>query len=306
MLRSLVLAFIITAHLFFVLLPPHPTVLSLDEVETYRSRLAQGLELQGIRLAEEEVEDLVSEATIISKRLFGNDALRSADFAAKLLDLYLLTATEDVIIISSPGGWGKIPVADGEWKSVVEGMQTTLGALGYSPVWLDLVRTGNSVSDLLDEMSEVFTSYSLKGRELAALADFLTSHNPQLRVIITGLSQGASHVDRALRYLKKNPRVFGIVGGPPFFQPSLESEQTLVLRSNGEVPDSWSQGPRRIIMQAFGAAPLKWLASGLKGKIANYIKTPGHMYEWTYPEVRAEIVQFLSTHFEGTTRAGAG
>lgn len=306
MLRSLVLAFIITAHLFFVLLPPHATVLSLDEVQTYRSRLAQGLEQQGIQLTKEDIDDLVSEAAIISKRLFGNDSLRSADFAAKLLDAYLLTASEDVVIISSPGGWGRIPVADGEWKSVVQGMEATLIAWGYSPVWLDMVRTGDSMSDLLDEMSEVLTSYAFKGRELATLVDFLTSHNPQLRVIITGLSQGASHVDRAMRYLQDNPRVFSIVGGPPFFQPSLESEQTLVLRSNGEVPDSWSQGPRRTIAQAFGAAPLKWLASGMRGKIANYVKTPGHMYEWTYPQVQAQIVQFMSIHFEVMTRAGAG
>lgn len=304
MLRSLVLAFIISAHLFFVLLPPHATALSESDVESYSRSLIDALHARGIEITKDDASALVDEARQISKKLFGNNGTRAADFTALLLNIYARTAGEDVVILSTPGGWGKVPIAKGEFKTVIEGMMSTLEGWGYSPIWIDYLRTGNGVSELVNEFWDIPYFYATKGRELADIVQFITDHNPDLRVILAGLSQGGSQADRALRYLQDNPRVFGVVGGPPFYQQTLETDRTLVLRSNGEVPDNWSQGPRRIIVQAFGSAPLKWLASGMKGKLANYVRAPGHMYEWGYPTMRAEIIDYLRAHFEDKSLSG--
>ena len=58
--------------------------------------------------------------------------------------------------------------------------------------------------------------------------DFLTSYLPDLRVIISGESNGSVVADDAMGILKDNPQVYSIQTGPPFWHKSTESERALV------------------------------------------------------------------------------
>jgi hypothetical protein len=178
----------------------------------------------------------------------------------------------------------------------MRGIENTLGSFGYRTLLTDYKRTRHGLDGIVGEIEVLLGIQSAKSQELAACVNFLTEHLPDLRIILTGESNGATIADDALRLLRENPRVFAIETGPPVWHPSLEFARTLVIQNNGVQPDTFSNGDIILIMRAniesaFG------IYKGGKGDILLYIGAPGHFYSWDYPAVRAQVVDFLTTKF---------
>jgi hypothetical protein len=147
-------------------------------------------------------------------------------------------------------------------------------------------------------MVEMFTGYSSKANQLAHEIQFLTRHIPDLKVLITGESNGTIISDQAMRILVHSPQVYSIQTGTPFWHDSVALERTLVLNSNGITPDSFSRGDFMTIVRAnvktlMGAT----LPKEQSGAIGNFIKAPGHDYWWQYPGVYPRIIEFLNKNF---------
>jgi hypothetical protein len=128
--------------------------------------------------------------------------------------------------------------------------------------------------------------------------EFLTTHLPELRVIIAGESNGTIICDQVMSILADNPRVYSIQSGPPFWHDSVPLDRTLVMTYNGRTPDSFSQGEVLTVAQAnlralFGLPE----PPNESGAILHFIKAPGHDYWWQYPEVYRQITDFLEQNF---------
>ncbi len=80
-----------------------------------------------------------------------------------------------------------------------------------------------------------------------------------------------------------------------------------MLRNNGRMPDNWSQGNRWVIIKKYITGTIAWLADKRHEhqkytKLAFYIQTPGHEYNWSYPDnFSTEVVDFLQQHLSGNT-----
>ncbi|MDD5497851.1 MAG: hypothetical protein PHI10_00005, partial [Dehalococcoidales bacterium] len=79
-------------------------------------------------------------------------------------------------------------------------------------------------------------------------------------------------------------------------QRSKAHERSLVMRHNGKIEDSFSQGDVFTILRSNLEAMLGIYQEN-PGDILFYIGAPGHYYTWEYPEFRREITSFLSLHF---------
>jgi hypothetical protein len=140
--------------------------------------------------------------------------------------------------------------------------------------------------------------YPLKGKELARIVEFLTTHVRGLRVIITGESNGTVIVDRAMNVLRDNPRVYSIQAGVPCWHKPTTLDRTLVLNTNGIVPDTFNRGDVHTVLWT----TLKWWL-GLcppednPGTILSWLRAPGHDYSWQYLHVSGSIVKFLEENF---------
>ncbi len=277
--------------LAIVLLAPSPVVLAtVSEVGT-----------GGIPLSADDFsavpQYVVDDANKLATELFGDAEEKRQDFISQLQATYLVAKDKDIVIIFNSGGWGLTPIeASLHGLSLVTGIESELASLGLTVLFLDHLRTHEGWQVYLNESVEMITRYPSKAKDLAARVKFLTSHFPDLKVIITGESEGSLICDSVMRILRDNPRVYSIHLGPPFWDNSIVSDRSLVLRSNGVVPDSFSHGDIFTIICA-NLEALFGISQDNPGTILLYIGAPGHDYRWEYEGVRSQITNFLHSNF---------
>ena len=77
--------------------------------------------------------------------------------------------------------------------------------LGYKSLVLNYNRTSSGLRACIKEFIEGSTRYPSKAKDLANRMEFLTSHIPDLRVIITAESNGTAMADSAMSMLRGTP-----------------------------------------------------------------------------------------------------
>ncbi len=240
---------------------------------------------------------VVQDARVMAQAFYPRDKHKADEMVNQLVGTYLAAAGQDFVVIFNPGGWGWDPVSEiPGWESILFGIDSRLAELGYKTLLLDYKRTRHGFNGIVGELEVLIGIQPSKAKELASRVIFLTEHLPDLRVILTGESNGATIADNALSLLRGNPRVFAIETGPPVWHPSLEFERPLVIKNNGVQDDTFSNGDIILIIRS-NVESVFGIYKGGKGDILLYIGTPGHFYSWDYPEVRAQVVDFLTAKF---------
>ena len=271
---------------------------SYSEVGVFSKIGTEGLPLSTSDLS--AVPQSVAEDAIgLATALFGDSGEKSNDFVNQVLAVYSEAKDKDFVVVFNSGGWGwNLLENTPGWWSIFSGIKSELVTSGYKLVSLDYIRTDKSWRGRLGEMGEMITGYQSKAKDLAYRVKFLTSHIPELKVIIAGESNGTVISDRVMTILKDNPQVYSIQTGPPFWHNNITLDRTLVITNNGIIPDSFSEGD-------FGAIIWGNLKAFLGfsepiddfGTILHYVRAPGHDYWWQYPQVYAEITNFLEQKF---------
>ena len=242
-------------------------------------------------------QSVIDDAARLAKELYGDSRGQYEKFVNQLVATYAQAHDKDFLILFSPGGWGgSLAENSADWWSILTGIESELGESGYTSLALNYQRTINTLQGRLNELKEMATGYSAKATELAYRVKFLTSNNPDLKVILAGESTGTVICDDAMDLLKENSRVFSIQTGSPFWHRSERLVRTLQINSNGIVPDSFSEG--KIGTMLF--ATLKsWVSPAPKGEgtILNFLTAPGHEYWWQNQIVYTQIENFLKKNF---------
>ena len=244
-------------------------------------------------------QSVVDDATRLATELFGDRQEDGNDFVNQLLATYLEAKDKDFVIVFNPGGWGcNLLEATPGWHSIVTGIESELASLDYELLLLNYRRTAETLRGRLDELVEMATLYPSKAKDLARRVEFLTEHIPDLRVIVTGESNGAIISDSVMNILRDNPQVYSIQTGSPFWHNNVTLDRTLDMTDNGIIPDSLSRGDFWAILKAYLKA-LFGLSQPVDDfdTIPHYVREPGHDYWWQYPKVYSEITDFLEQNF---------
>jgi hypothetical protein len=242
-------------------------------------------------------QSIVDNATELATKLFGKDETKCHDFIGQLLATYLAAEDKDVVIFVNSGGWGWSSIEDFPYgHDLVTGVEAELNSLGCATLWLDHYRTAHSLNGCLSELMLAPGLYPSKAEDLAARTKFLTNHIPGIKIILAGISNGCTVCEGAIRILKDNQQVYSVQLGPPFWNRNLVLERSLILRSNGIIPDPFSQGNLFTIIRANLEAMLG-ISQDNPGHILLYIGAPGHDYRWQHPHVRSQIIDFLDKNF---------
>ncbi len=238
-------------------------------------------------------QSMIEDAARLATELFGNDQEKCHDFISQLLATYLVAKDKDVVIIFHSGGFGWTLIEETpEGQGFATGIESELTNSGYSALLLNYFRTAETLNGCLGEIMAEAGLYPSKAKDLALRVEFLTSHIPGIKVILAGQSNGAGICERVMRILKYNQQVYSIQLGPPFWNNCLALDRSLVLRSNGMVPDSFSQGDIFAIIRA-NLEAMFGISQDNSGHILLYIGAPGHDYRWEYETVRSQITDFL-------------
>lgn len=206
----------------------------------------------------------------------------------------------DVIIVSNSGGWG-----DTLWQNakdfapIVRGVQGELNSLGFSSMVVPYVRTGGGFARKLNGLKEGLGIYSRQAELVAKEIDSFLQSYPQKRVIMAGLSNGASFVNAVMFKLPPEirGRVCAIEVGPPFWVKEKNESDILFIKNKN---DALAKGNVLELLSTFLSAPFKWTFSHLRGKHLTYSKAlfvPGHRYSWDSPQVGLKIKEFLRKKF---------
>ncbi len=242
-------------------------------------------------------QSIVDDAARLATELFGKGQREYHDFINQLLATYLMAKDKDIVMIFNSGGWGWTLIEDSpEAQSFATGMESELASLGYTSLVLDYSRTASTLNGRLSELMLAVGLYPLKAKDLASRVEFLTNHIPGIKVILAGVSNGTLIGENVMNILRDIPQVYSIQLGPPFWSNSIVPDRSLVIRSNGIVPDSFSQGNLFTIIRA-SLESLFGISEDDAGHILLYMGAPGHDYQWQYPKVRSQIISFLQQNF---------
>jgi hypothetical protein len=240
---------------------------------------------------------IVNEANQLAKSFHPDSVEKQETFVAGLLTTYKLAVDRNVILIFNPGGYGWAGLMDSSgWDTIFDGIIDKLQELGNSILPLTYQRTAHGFFGIWSEAQVNMGIYNDKSKELAAKVLFLSNHLPHIKIILTGESNGSVICDEVLFLLNDNKSVFSIQTGPPFWYTTKGIQNSLVMRTNGTVADTFSNGEFFSIIRAniealFGISPTA------PGGILLYIGSPGHDYNWGYPFVSEQIGIFLQKHF---------
>ena len=241
-------------------------------------------------------QSVADDAVTLATELFQDCQQESQDFVNQLLAMYSEAEDKDFVTVFNPGGWGWNPLKNTPgWQSIITGIKSKLDELGYKFVLLECLRTDNSWLGRLSEIKAMIFGYPSKAKDLAYSVNFLTSHIPDLKVIIAGESTGTLISNKAMAILEDDSQVYSIQTGPPFWYKNVMLDRTLVLVDNGIMPDSLSHGD---FLAIFGSK-LKALFGSSQpeeffGTPPHYVGAPGHDYWWQYPRVYSQIADFIN------------
>lgn len=281
----------VTLSLAIVLLSPSPVVPGVLHDAQADGRSLSGVDVSAVP------QYIIDDAGNLADELFGDSSQKRAQFIDNLLAAYSAAKDRDFIIIFNPGGWGWAPLSDSPgWRSISNGIKTELYGLGYNSLMLNFQRTPHSNQGYLSEIMATMSLYPPKAEDLALRVDFLTRYLPDIKVILTGESNGTIICDKVMRILGDNEQVYSIQTGPPFWYTNAATARTLVMRSNGNVPDTFCEGDFFTIIRT-NLEALLGLSQESPGHIMLYVGSPGHDYYWQYDEVSSRITGFLRFNF---------
>jgi len=193
----------------------------------------------------------------------------------------------DVIIIFNSGGWGNTPLGKAEdFKPIIDGIQNTLNNWGYNTIAIPYTRTKNNVSGIISSIKEFFNSFQFSSNDLANKIEVLTEKLPGKKIIIAGLSNGATFVTETYQKISGEIKdsIYTIALGTPFWETPLNSGN--IIQINNEGKDTLVMGEVKSLLLSLIRAPLT-------GKFY----APGHDYPWFSSEVNSQIVSFLQDKF---------
>ena len=254
---------------------------------------------------------LEQEIRVLAKPLYYS-AEKRTNFTKRLLDICDKVEDVDFLLIHSPGGFGSTPLEHLlEWeRSVVDGICATFDRFGHNYLLTQHFRTRHNrwahFKDMKEQAIALLTGkYSdnyPEPKAMAAELRFITKNFTDLKILLIGASQGAAFGNTVMRQITDLKRVYSIELGIffPHKPRRVLTERTLAIDNNGTMPDPMSQRNLLLGGKAYVTAPYRWLKYKRQGnpkKFTYCINTPGHDYNWQYPEVSGRITNFLKERF---------
>lgn len=216
-------------------------------------------------------------------------------------DLLSMASDSDVIIIFNSGGWGNTPLDKAEdFAPIINGIQETLKGWGYDSMVIPYTRTRDGFLGKISSSRDFLTSFDFSSENLAQEVNFLAENFPGKKIILAGLSNGSTLVNRTYEKISENVRdsVYTIAAGAPFWAKTYSSDNVLQVSNNGK--DTLAKGDIKNLLIAIVKTPFKWFFSKINGQnltLAQASHAYGHDYSWSSPEINSQIIGFLDDKF---------
>jgi len=203
----------------------------------------------------------------------------------------------DVIIVFNPGGWGTVSLEEAkDFNPIVNEIKKSLEEKDYKVSIVEYHRTNENFLGKIGSLREIMSNFSKSSKAFAEKIESFINNYPERKIVMAGLSNGASFVDSAMENLEKRvDGVFSIEIGTPFWGKDMQGENTLNLKNEEDI---LARGDIDQLLISLIRAPFVWVYDSLKGEKTSFSEAmmiTGHEYYW--PEVEKEITSFVKEKF---------
>lgn len=202
--------------------------------------------------------------------------------------------SSDVIIIFNAGGFGTVDLERAyDFKPIIDNLEQTIKDMNYTVSIVPYYRTRETLLGKVGYLKEMFFEFPKHSKNMASQIKEFLKENPDDKILMAGLSNGAAFVSSTINDLGEVPdNVLAIELGAPFWSDKNTSDQVLFLDNDGE--DSLTVGNKKEIITSFIKAPFKWTYSRIINKkisLAEAIEAPGHHYYWD--NIKDDVIVFV-------------
>jgi len=227
--------------------------------------------------------------------LFGYDSLPANTSFKNLVDSDF---QEDIIIVFNSGGWGNTSIEEAkDLTPIIEGIKEDLDDRGYKSIVVPYERTKKYFLAEIRGAKEMFSYFQKQSDNLASELEKFLENNPGKKIVMVGLSNGASFVDETMKKINNfQDSILAIEIGSPFWQKKMDSEN--ILRLDNDNQDALSKGDIKTLLPTLLRGPSKWFFSKFSGanlEFSTAFSFPEHMYSWESPGVSYSIRSFFDS-----------
>lgn len=207
----------------------------------------------------------------------------------------------DVIIIFNAGGWGDAQFEEcQDFAPIIKRIQKTLSNWGQKSTIIPYTRAEDNFFGKISAFKEFLSSFDKSSEYLAEKIDDLARSMPGKKIIVAGLSNGATFVDKTYDKISQDLKnsVYGLALGAPFWSEAPSSEKFLSLNN----PDDYlARGDVGSLLKNLVRSSAEWVfskATGYNSKFSKHLHLSGHDYLWSSSEVGPQIMTFLEKNFK--------
>jgi len=199
----------------------------------------------------------------------------------------------DVIIVFNSGGWGTVPFDKAfDFSPIINETKKIIEEHDYKVSVVQYYRTEETFFAKVASLREVFFNFPDSSKVFSQRIEEFLDKNPGDKVVMAGLSNGASFVDAAMADLKEDKdSIFAIELGAPFWKKNVKSENILSLNNQADILANGKLGQ---LLFSVIKAPIIWAYSNLSGNhmtLGEAMHINGHDYYW--PQVKSELTEFV-------------
>jgi hypothetical protein len=203
----------------------------------------------------------------------------------------------DVVIVFNSGGWGTVPFEQAfDFNPIINETKELIEGKNYKVAIVQYYRTQESLFGKLASLREVFFNFPDSSKVFSGRIEGFLEKNPNDKVIIAGLSNGASFIDAAMEDLKdRNNNVWAIELGAPFWKNNTESDHIISLNNQADILANGRLG--KLILSVI-KAPFIWAYNNISGNhisLTQAMHVNGHDYSWQ--QVENDVTSFINREF---------
>lgn len=198
----------------------------------------------------------------------------------------------NVIIVFNSGGWGTVPFDKAfDFNPIINETKKIIESHNYKVSIVQYYRTEDTFFAKIASLGEVLFNFPDSSKVFVGRLNKFLKENPEDKIIMAGLSNGASFVDAAMDDLNNNKNVLAIELGRPFWKKNNKSENILSLNNQADI---LANGELGHLVLSLVKAPFVWAYSSILGNHISFTEAmhvDGHDYHW--PQVKNQLTSFV-------------
>jgi hypothetical protein len=201
--------------------------------------------------------------------------------------------TSDIVIVFNAGGWGTVPFDQAfDFNSIINETKQLIEKKNYKVSIVQYYRTKENFFAKIASLREIIFNFPDSSKVFASRINQFLENNPDDKIVMAGLSNGALFIDAAMEDLKdKKENVWAIELGAPFWKKNTKSENIVSFNNQADILANGRLGQ---ILLSLIKTPFVWGYNKIVGNnisMSQAMHVDGHDYYWQ--QIKGDVELFV-------------